>query len=66
MKFNKIIFILMIAATIIFAGMIGSSYAYYKDSLKVIDLILRANGAVQRDLDILRSLDICDRIDTSK
>lgn len=29
MKFNKIIFILMIAATIIFAGMIGSSYAYY-------------------------------------
>ena len=43
-----------------------SSYAYYKDSLKVIDLILRANRAVQRDLDILRSLDICDRIDTSK
>lgn len=38
MKFNKIIFILMIAATIIFAGMIGSSYAYYTLTDTSIDI----------------------------
>ena len=38
MKFNKIIFILMIAATIMFAGMIGSSYAYYTLTDTSIDI----------------------------